>query len=224
MAHLAKRDVLDVVVRLYEPADIPLVRTCLFTLLGQRRRRDGTEILSEAFRVCVMTQRFSAQQVSNVRDALRPVLNLDDEVSLAIHNWDYRDPFDVRVPLLNYAMEVSDARWMTFVECNDMILPGGLARLQRRLWQGQAAAATGGIRMQPAFLWGDVALPSAEHRAFDAASPLLMLDRARLPPELVIEASPPEMELLKLLVLLRMDYAIDRALENTPLCVRQYAV
>ena len=219
-ARVTFHDGLDVVVRFYEVADLPRLRTCLFTLAGQRRG-SGEAMLHERLRVCIMTQRFSADQTRSTREALESLIAWDDSISLVFSNWDYRDPFDVHVPLLNRAMEIAGGRYITFVETNDLVVAGALARLRRTLADGDAAAAVGGVRLQPVVSWGDVALPVEPGSEAVAASPLVLLDRSRLVPGLSFEASLPGMEIPQYLDRLRPRHELNQHLRDTPLCIRQ---
>lgn len=223
-AYVTFREGLDVVIRLYEAADLPRLRTCLFTLVGQRRGA-GEGALGEHLRVCIMTQRFSADQTRATREILGPLVASDNAINFVFHNWDYRDPFDVRVPLLNRAMEIADSRYMTIVECNDLVMPGALARLRRTLAEGDAAAAVGGVCLQPVMCWSDVALPveQGSTSVVAATSPLVLLDRSRLLPGISFEVSLPDREIPQYLDRLRPRHRFDEHLREMPLCIRQIA-
>lgn len=211
----------DVVVRLYDTTDLPRLRLCLFSLLGQKRGASKAA-LSERLQVYVMTQRFTAEQVRQTRETVDPLLVGDDEVSVTIFNWDYRDPFDVRVPLLNWALEVSDGRFMIVVECTDLLISRSLARLRARLADTGAAAAIGGVHRQQVLWWGDIVVPLTIEgsQTAEASAPFALLDRSRIGKALTFEVGSSGMESAAYLDSLRPS-AVDEALRAVPLCVRQ---
>jgi hypothetical protein len=104
---------LDIVVRLYETTDLPRLERCVFSLVGQE---------CGPRRVHLMLQRFSMAEVQTVRAALQPLLELDDHLGLTLHNWQHAEPYDLRAPLLNFAVQVTRARYLTCIEAEDVVL------------------------------------------------------------------------------------------------------
>jgi len=213
---------LDVVIRLYDTSELPRLDHCIFSLLGQ-------SLPTKAFdadhcgplRLHLMLQRFTfaeAQAVRSVTQALRP---LDKTASLTLHNWELPEPFDLRVPLLNWGLEVTKGRYFTCVGVGDLVLPGTYAKLLTRLRLTGAAMALGRVMTQPVRWWGDVVLPlsatlpcagSIPGRPEDAdAPPVFLLDRARLPTQdLVFRVGRPDEEVAAFVQRLRAHHPVDR--------------
>ena len=163
---------IDVIVPLDDTSDLPLLERCAFALMGQ-----GT------LRLHVMLQRFSLAEVRETRAALRVLEPLRPSLSVALHNWQYPEPFELRVPLLNWGLEVARGRYVTCLDVADLPMPGAFARLLARLQATGAAVALGGAAVQTVRWWGDVVLPmpwQQEPGARYARPPLFLLDRARV--------------------------------------------
>jgi hypothetical protein len=216
---------LDIVVRLYETTDLPRLERCVFSLVGQGCGRR---------RVHLMLQRFSIAEVQAVRAALQPLLDLDEDLGLILHNWQHAEPFDLRVPLLNLAVQVARSRYLTCIEAGDVVLPGAFAALLARLQAAaEAVAVVGGMATQRVSWWGDVVLPHPvatappadpfEHTGDGATSSLFfVLDRTRLPVQrLTFEASRPGAELVDFLNRLSADCVVDVAAAAETFGLRQ---
>ena len=208
----------DAVIRVYDLADLPGVRSCLFTLLAQMRS-GATGGLTESLHIHLMTQRFTASEMLALRNAVADLLQLDDEIGLTLHNWDYRDPFDLRVPLLNMALDVTHGRYVTFLDSTDLLCAGALEALVGHVRSGEAVAALGGISRQCVRWWGDTFLPcgGAESRTTAA---LLLVDRSKLNHRVSFQVAPPGSEIDVFVGSLRGHGRIDEHYLNEPLCVR----
>ncbi len=212
----------DAVLRVYDLAELPCVQSCVLTLLGQMRPTPAGAFAG-SLHIHLMTQRFTLREIQTLRGAVADLLRLDERIGLTLHNWDYRDPFDLRVPLLNMALEVTSGRYVTFLESIDLLCPGALAVLLGRIDATGAAAALGGIRPQSVLWWGDVFLPlnSDPHQVGSGSATLLMLDRKKLPRTLYFQAAPPGEEIAVFIARLRKHCAVAEHPEAEFLCVRQ---
>ncbi len=207
---------LDVVIRLYDTSELPRLDHCVFSLLGQSLHADFPGPL----RLHLMLQRLSLAEVQAVRTAMEPLRSLDETASLTLHNWEHPEPIDLRVPLLNWGLEVAKGRYFTCLGTAELLLPGACAKLLARLQTTRAALALGGMATQPVRWWGDVILPlpatqpssgSIADKPVDRrASPVFLLDRARVPLEdLVFRVSQPDAEIAEFLQRLRICCQVD---------------
>jgi hypothetical protein len=221
---------LDIVIRLYDTSELPRLDHCVFALLGQSLRVE----FCESLRLHVMLQRFSFAEIQAVRTAMQALLSLNKAVSLTVHNWEHPDPFDLRVPLLNWGLEVAKGRYFTCLDIADLLLPGTCARLLTRLRATRAALALGGIATQPVRWWGDVVLsllaapPSPEALPGGppqgSTPPIFLLDRARLPSQaLVFRVGQPDAEIAEFVQRLRVHYLADTECMTDLLGLRQVA-
>ncbi len=190
---------IDVIVTLYDTAELPCFAQCLFSLLGQAPSATGSQSHG-GLRLHAMLQRFSITDMQAVRHATKDMLLLDEGASLTLHNWDYPEPFDLRVPLLNWGLEVAQGRYVTCVGSNDRVLAGTYAKLLSRLQATQAAIALGGAAAQAACWWGDVILPLPRDPGTSlpgiALAPVFLLDRTRLTSrDLVFRSGEPDQEI-----------------------------
>ena len=165
----------------------------------------------------------------SMTQTLRP---LDKTASLALHNWELPEPFDLRVPLLNWGLEVTKCRYFTCIDIGDLVLPGAYAKLLTRLRLTGAAMAVGQVMTQPVRWWGDVVLPlvatlpgpgpiSSEPEDADAP-PIFLLDRARLPTQdLVFRVGRPDREVVEFVQRLSAHHPVDTTHMNDLLGVHQ---
>ena len=212
----------DAVLRVYDLTELSCVQSCVLTLVGQMRPTPaGT--FAGSLHIHLMTQRFTLRETQALRSAVADLLRLDERIGLTLHNWDYQDPFDLRVPLLNMALEVASGRYVTFLDSSDLLCPGALAILLGRIEATGAAAALGGIRPQSVRWWGDVFLPfnSEPHQADGGSAALLMLDREKLPRTLYFQVAPPGEEIGAFIDRLGKHCAIEEHPVAEFLCVRQ---
>lgn len=226
---------LDVVIRLYDTSELPRLNHCLFSLLGQAL--PVTPFVTDhcgPLRLHLMLQRFSfaeAQAVRSMTQALRP---LDKTASLTLHNWELPEPFDLRVPLLNWALEVTKCRYFSCIGVGDLVLPGAYAKLLTQLRLTEAVMALGHVMTQPVRWWGDVVLPltapspcpgsgSIPGAPEDAdAPPVFLLDRARLPTQdLVFRVGRPDREVIEFVQRLSAHHPVDRKYMTDLLGVHQ---
>ena len=216
-------DHVDAVVRVYDLAELPCVQSCIFSLLGQMRPA-SSGVLEKPLQIHLMTQRFTFGETQAVRSAVTDLLRLDERIGLVLHNWDFRDPFDLRVPLLNMALEVTSGRYFACLDSCDLLRPGAFATLLARIDATGAAAALGGTMTQRVRWWGDVFLPlsgDAQRTVGDDPAAIFLLDRLRLPKTLRFQVAQPGAEVPELISRLRKHYVVDEQSVPELLCVRQ---
>jgi hypothetical protein len=183
---------LDVVVCLLDASELPRLDHCLFSLVGHSFPSLSADAVScGPLRLHLMLPRFSYGEVQSVRKATQALRPLDETVRLTVHNWDLPEPFDLRVPLMNWGLKVAKGRYFSCLRIGDLILPGAYARLLARLRVTKAAMALGGVLNQRVRWWGDVVLPltamspgllSIPNGPRNADLPtVFLLDRTRVP-------------------------------------------
>lgn len=204
---------IDIVTRLYDLSDLPWLDRLMFSIMGQ--------VDAAPVQIHIMLQRFSFIEVQTVRNATRELRQLN-QASVTFHNWDYPQPFDLRVPLLNWGLEVAQGQYFMCLEVHDQLCAHACAALIARLRSTQAALALGSIVIQPVWWWGDVMLPAPEQ---DASAPLsiVMLDRDRVAiKDCVFRTSEPGAEISDFIQRLSPLYAIDTSCERDILALRQH--
>jgi hypothetical protein len=221
---------LDVVIRLYDPSELPRLCHCVFALLGQSlANRDGS---CGPLRLHVMLRRFAFCEIQAVRTAVQSLRPLDETMRLTIHNWEHSEPFDLSVPLLNWGLEVTKGRYFSCLDIGDLVFPGAYATLLTRLRVSRAAVALGGLAAQPVLWWGDVmlpvvsTLPRTEHMQSGPRDPeapfIFLLDRASLRlKDLVFQTGPAGTEVAEFVRRLRVCHPIDTEYLTELLAVRQ---
>lgn len=217
---------IDVVVRLYDTSELPLLARCVLALVGQVVPGLATSLGPiEPLRLHVMLQRFSVAEVQATRATVRTSLLSHEAFSASLHNWAYPEPFELSVPLLNWGLEVARLRYFTCLDIVELPLPGAFARLLARLRATRASVALGGMGIQPACWWGDVVLPlpsSRRHPARDAGSPLFLLDRTRVAArDVVFHADQPNAEIADFIARVGGNGAADTSCLDERLALRQ---
>lgn len=214
-------DGLDVVIRIYDTSELPRLDHCLFSLLGQSLPAPPLDARPcGPLRLHLMLRRFSFAEVQAVRTATQALRPLDQTATLTLHNWELPDPFDLRLPLLNWGLEVTQGRYFTCLGVGDLVLPGAYVKLLTRLRSTRAALALGEVLTQPVRWWGDVVLPltailpcpgSTPGGSQDAAAPpVFLLDRARLPSQdVVFRVGNPDAEVTEFVQRLRAHHPVD---------------
>ena len=143
---------IDIITRLDDLGDLPHLDRLFFSVLGQ--------VADIPIQLHVMLQRFAFTEVQAVRSATRDLRKLNDGISLVLHNWDYPAPFELRVPLLNWAMEATQGQYVLILDIRDQLLPNACMFLVEQLRSTNALLAFGKASRQPVWWSGDVILPS----------------------------------------------------------------
>ena len=204
---------IDVVTCLDDLADLPPLERLAFSVMGQT--------VPEPLRLHVMLQRFTFTEVRTARDATASLRPLREGVGIRLHNWDLSAPFDLRVPRLNWSLEVAEGRYVTYLAVGDQLQPGACGALLARLRATSAAVALGGGVTQPALAWGDVVLPVQDAAAL-LPPPMALIDRDRVAArDCVFRDAPPGAELSALVDRLAAAYLLDTACAGDVLLVRQ---
>lgn len=204
----------DIVTRLYDLTDLPRFEHMLFSVVGQTG--------GGPLRLHVMTQRLTASEMRELRTAIQNLRYLKDDVAVILHNWDFPAPFDLRVPLLNWGLEVAVGPRVMFLNVDEQLQGNACAILSARLRNG-AALALGGMLRQCAWWWGDVILPVPdEAEPLAAPTPLFMIDRRRLAVrDRVFHTGAPDEELGLFVQRITASYEVDRTYEHVALATRQ---
>lgn len=210
---MSKASGIDIVVRLYDLADLPYLDRLMFSIVGQA---DAIPL-----RLHVMLQRFSFTEVQAVREATWGLRRLHDRASVMLHNWDHPAPFDLRVPLLNWGLEVARGRYVTCVDVHEQLFPQACMTLLARLDGSQAALALGGVEAQPAWWWGDVVLPVLNQAERSISTPIFMADRSRLAPkDCVFRSSKSGSEITEFIERVGALYGVDTLCQSDILALR----
>ncbi len=214
---------LDVVVRLNDTSELPLLDRCVFSVLGQSHRITSDRgDFSEPTRLHVMLCRFSFTEAQAVRAAMRALRPVDETASVALHNWRHPEPFDLGVPLLNWSLELAKGRYFTCLDPVDLLLPHASAKLLARLRATPAALALGGVTTRKVRWWDDVVLPLPGESDDDDAAPVFLLDRARVPlREQVFHVGRPGAEIADFVRRLRAQHLANTECMADLLGVRQ---
>ena len=204
---------IDIVTRLYDLADLPHLDHFMFSIMGQA---DAVPL-----QLHVMLQRFSFTQVQAVRDATWGLRRLNDQTSVTLHNWDHPAPFDLRVPLLNWGLEVAQGRYVTCLDVYEQLCPHACSALLARLQGTQATVAVGGVALQPCWWWGDVVLPVPGQAKGSAPTPIFMVDRSRLAiKDCVFRSGEPDSEIREFIKRLGTQCPVDTLCQSDTLAVR----
>jgi hypothetical protein len=209
---------IDVVTRLYDLADLPHLDQLIFSLMGQT---DAMPV-----QLHIMLQRFTFTEVQRVREATWRLRRLRDRTSMTLHNWDYPAPFDLRVPMLNWGLEVAQARYITCLDVYDRLCPHACAALLARLCGTEAALALGGTALQPVLWWDDVMVPIPEQAdELAVPTPVFVADRSRIAvKDCVFRTGEPDLEIAEFIERLRGHYPVDTACQGKTVALRIYPI
>jgi hypothetical protein len=193
---------IDILTRLYDLSDLPHLDQLMFSIMGQSS--------AVPLQLHVMLQRFSFTEVQAVREATWGVRRLCAQTSVTLHNWDYAAPFDLRVPLLNWGLEVAQDRYVTCIDVHEQLRPRACAMLLGRLQRTDVALALGGATLQPVRWWGDVVLPVSGLKSEFVPACIFMADRSRLAvTDCVFRSGEPGSEIKEFVERIRTRYATD---------------
>ena len=148
---------LSVIVRFHDLGRLFEVRRCILSLVCQSY---------EPLEICLVTQRFSAADLTRLRHALNPTLDLNKSVILEIHNYHQQSPADARSALLNLGMERRNGRYLAFLDHDDTILHDGYRSLIQELEKSEAAIAFASIAYKVADVFEGTLLVNKRLEAF----------------------------------------------------------
>ena len=129
---------IDVVTRLYDLADLPHLDRLVFSIMGQAA--------ATPLHLHVMLQRFSFAEMQKVRETMHDLRRLGNGTGVTLHNWDNPAPFDLRVPLLNWGIEVAQGRYFTCLDVQEQLCPHGCSALLARPSVYRGRTCPGGHR------------------------------------------------------------------------------
>lgn len=210
-------DGIDIVTCLYDLTDLPHLDQLVFSVMAQTT--------AAPLRLHLMLQRFSFTAVQAVRESTAALRGLNERVSMTLHNWDFPAPFDLRIPLLNWGLEVALGRYVTCIGIHDILCPQACAALLARLLETQAALALGGAAVQPVWWWGDVVVPAPTQTSSSAPPPMFIVDRSRLAArDYLFGSCEPGAETQAFIDRLGTRYPVDTACLSSVLTVRKHAL
>src|SRR3972149_9944791 len=96
-------DQVDCIVRFHDIRRLLELNRCVFSLVGQNYR---------PLHIILVLQRFSADSIAAVHDALEPLLRLPGAPALTIKNWEAPTPVDARSALLNLGLAAAGGRYV----------------------------------------------------------------------------------------------------------------
>ena len=186
--------ILDVVIRMHDPARLDELNRAVFSAALQD---------IPAVAIHIVCQRFTAPDIEAVRACLAPIMALAPEGTLHVHNRMAPLPLDARAALLNLGMAAAGrspgGRYLAFLDYDDLIYPEGWRLLAAELEATGAAIAFGAVLNATVSRHGLVPLVTAKQHVFhgEGLTQLLrsnfcplhsfLLDRTRLPPDLVFD-------------------------------------
>lgn len=129
---------INTVVRLHDVARLPELRRCVFSLVGQSYR---------PIHIILTLQRFSAGDIAAVTDALNPLIERDDGITLSVLNYEEPEPTDARANLLNLGVQHADGGYLAFLDYDDVLYPEAYQLLAARLKNTGAAIAFANVRV-----------------------------------------------------------------------------
>jgi hypothetical protein len=169
---------IDVIISLDDPSDLPRLDRALFTLFCQEPALPMT--------VHLMLARFSVEDLLWLRQLTEPLRGLAADAAILIHNWQLPKPLNVRVPILNWGIEVTSHRYLTILEVSDLLGPGAYGLLLDRLRETGNAIIAAPLADQHVEWWGDsfvpIVDPIAGRLAQNSGKPGLcfLLDRSQV--------------------------------------------
>ena len=129
---------IDTVVRFHDVSRLVELKRCVFSLIGQSYR---------PLNIILTTQRFSENDVYEARQALAPLIDEEEGVTLSVVNWDQAEPQDARSELLNLGLLAARGRYLAFLDYDDVLYPEAYELLVSRLKESTAAIAFAAVRI-----------------------------------------------------------------------------
>ena len=129
---------IDTVVRFHDVSRLVELKRCVFSLIGQSYR---------PLKIILTTQRFSENDVYEARQALAPLIDEEEGVTLSVVNWDQAEPQDARSELLNLGLLAARGRYLAFLDYDDVLYPEAYELLVSRLKESTAAIAFAAVRI-----------------------------------------------------------------------------
>ena len=129
---------IDTVVRFHDVSRLVELQRCVFSLVGQSYR---------PLNIILATQRFSENDIYETRKALAALIDAEEDVTLAIVNWDRTEPEDARSELLNLGLLAAEGRYLAFLDYDDVLYPEAYELLVSRLKESAAAIAFAAVRI-----------------------------------------------------------------------------
>lgn len=129
---------IDTVVRFHDVSRLVELKRCVFSLIGQSYR---------PLNIILATQRFSENDIHEVRKALAPLIDEEEGVTLSVVNWDRAEPEDARSELLNLGLQSAEGHYLAFLDYDDVLYPEAYELLVSCLKDSAAAIAFAAVRI-----------------------------------------------------------------------------
>lgn len=126
------------IVRVHDPQRLVELERCLFSLCGQ----DHQDV-----HVIVVTQRFSAPQLDQVKALMMRLQALHGSPKFTLKNYANPEPKDARSALLNFGIEFCDGQYLAFLDYDDTLYPEAYTLLTKRIATSGAAIAFASVRV-----------------------------------------------------------------------------
>ena len=137
-AEKAMADQIDTIVRFHNLNWLPELERCLFSLAGQTYR---------PLRVILTVQRFSESDLVSLRAAITPLFEGDDELSVAIFNYEDKEPEDARSALMDLGIHRVEGRYFGFLDYDDTLYPEAYSMMIRQLQHSGAGIVFASVRL-----------------------------------------------------------------------------
>ena len=201
---------LDVVVRMHDPARLDELDRALFSAMLQDHRPCA---------ITVVCQRFPDAALEALEGVLAPLRTIEPGVPVRVLNRTEPEPLDARAALLNIGLRAGTGQYAAFLDYDDVIYPEGWRLLIAELRDSGTAIAFGGILNATVSRKGLVPLTQDKRHVFrgEGLSRLLqgnfcplhsfVLDRTRIAPaDLVVDEGLAALEDYDLLLRLCARY------------------
>ncbi len=129
---------IDTIVRFHDVGRLDELRRCVFSLVGQSHRPRA---------VILTLQRFTAAEEVRTREALQPLFAGRDAPALHVVHHEEPEPRDARSVLLNLGLGASTARFVAFLDYDDLLYPDAHARVVGRMLESGAAIGFASVRI-----------------------------------------------------------------------------